>query len=193
MKHIISISLISAAVVFMAGCTSSTATTATDSITNTVANTNIPTLNTNSRNATSYDIAAGADRSFSAGVLLPVTDTSDFTTTASGLQYKDVTPGSTTDTTAAQAGDHVVMDYVGTLPDGTKFDSSLDRGTPFTFTIGVGQVIKGWDEGVAGMTTGQERILIIPANLGYGAAGTGGGAIPPNATLQFEVRLDAIQ
>ena len=86
-------------------------------------------------------------------------------------------------------GDTVSVHYTGTLMDGTKFDSSLDSGQPFSFTLGAGRVIKGWDLGVVGMKIGETRRLIIPSDLGYGAAGAGGGKIPPNATLIFEVEL----
>jgi FKBP-type peptidyl-prolyl cis-trans isomerase len=112
-------------------------------------------------------------------------DTTNLTTTDSGLQYKDVTVGSGAE---AQAGNTVSVHYTGWLTDGTKFDSSLDRGQPFSFSLGSGGVIAGWDEGVAGMKIGGKRILVIPADLGYGASGAG-GVIPPNATLIFEVEL----
>jgi hypothetical protein len=106
-------------------------------------------------------------------------------TTESGLKYEDIVVG---EGESPKAGQQVTVHYTGTLDDGTKFDSSLDRGTPFTFTIGVGQVIKGWDEGVLSMKVGGKRKLVIPPNLGYGARGAG-GVIPPNATLVFDVEL----
>ena len=88
----------------------------------------------------------------------------------------------------AKTGDEVQVHYTGWLTDGTKFDSSVDRGQPFSFTLGVGMVIRGWDEGVVGMKVGGKRKLTIPAHMGYGARGAG-GVIPPNATLVFEVEL----
>ncbi len=94
---------------------------------------------------------------------------------------------------AAKAGDRVSVHYTGTLIDGTKFDSSHDRGQPFSFPLGAGRVIRGWDVGVEGMQIGGIRKLTIPPEEGYGARGTPGGPIPPNATLLFEVELLAIQ
>lgn len=110
-------------------------------------------------------------------------------TTASGLQYEDLLVG---EGAQAQPGDTVSVHYTGWLQDGTKFDSSLDRGQPFTFTLGRGEVIKGWDEGVAGMRAGGKRRLVIPPDLGYGSQGAG-GVIPPGATLIFEVELVEIK
>jgi peptidylprolyl isomerase len=106
-------------------------------------------------------------------------------TTPSGLKFVDEKVG---DGAAPQKGKRVTVHYTGTLTDGSKFDSSRDRGQPFKFVIGVGQVIAGWDEGVMSMKIGGKRKLIIPANLGYGARGAG-GVIPPNAELRFDVEL----
>ncbi len=92
----------------------------------------------------------------------------------------------------AQAGQRVDVHYTGWLTNGQKFDSSLDRGKPFSFQLGAGQVIQGWDRGVAGMKVGGKRKLTIPPELGYGARGAG-GVIPPNATLVFEVELLGVQ
>jgi len=106
-------------------------------------------------------------------------------TLPSGLKFSIDHPG-----TGAQPvhGQTVSVHYTGWLTDGTKFDSSRDRGTPFQFPLGLGRVIRGWDEGVAAMKMGEKRTLVIPPDLGYGARGAG-GVIPPNATLVFQVEL----
>ncbi|HEU4754347.1 MAG TPA: FKBP-type peptidyl-prolyl cis-trans isomerase [Armatimonadota bacterium] len=114
-------------------------------------------------------------------------DPKKFTTTKSGLKYAIITPGKGA---TAKSGQTVTVHYTGWLKsNGQKFDSSKDHGQPFSFGLGGGQVIKGWDEGVAGMKVGEKRQLIIPPALGYGATGTPGGPIPPNATLVFDVEL----
>ena len=105
--------------------------------------------------------------------------------TDSGLQYTDLEVGTGAE---ASSGQTVVVHYRGTLEDGSQFDASYDRGQPFSFPLGAGRVIKGWDEGVQGMKVGGKRKLVIPPDLGYGARGAG-GVIPPNATLIFEVEL----
>jgi FKBP-type peptidyl-prolyl cis-trans isomerase FkpA len=114
-------------------------------------------------------------------------------TTPSGLQYEDVVAG---DGASAAAGQDVRVHYTGWLYQdgaaGRKFDSSKDRGQPFEFSLGAGMVIRGWDEGVAGMQVGGTRRLVIPPELGYGARGAG-GVIPPNATLLFEVELLGVE
>ena len=105
--------------------------------------------------------------------------------TSSGLQYADLVVGSGRE---AHAGETATVHYTGTLVDGTEFDSSKDRNKPFSFRLGAGHVIKGWDEGVEGMKIGGTRKLVIPPELGYGARGAG-STIPPNATLIFQVEL----
>ena len=108
--------------------------------------------------------------------------------TATGLEYEDLTEGTGA---SPQTGQTVTVHYTGWLTNGTKFDSSVDRNTPFRFPIGRGRVIAGWDEGVASMKVGGRRKLTIPSNLGYGPQGAG-GVIPPNATLVFEVELISV-
>lgn len=112
-------------------------------------------------------------------------DSASLTKTSSGLQYQDVTVGNGAE---ASQGQVAVVHYTGWLTDGTKFDSSRDGGQPFSFPIGAGRVIPGWDEGVAGMKVGGRRKLVIPANLGYGDMGAP-PVIPPGATLVFDVEL----
>lgn len=108
----------------------------------------------------------------------------NYNTTPSGLKYLDMVEGSGA---APKSGQTVSVHYTGTLEDGKKFDSSRDRGSPFQFTLGAGQVIKGWDEGIASMKVGGRRQLVIPPELGYGSRGI--GPIPPNSTLIFDVEL----
>lgn len=106
-------------------------------------------------------------------------------TTESGLQYIDLVEGTGA---TPQQGQTVIVHYTGTLENGTKFDSSRDRNQPFSFPLGAGRVIRGWDEGISTMKVGGRRQLIIPPELGYGSRGAG-GVIPPNATLIFDVEL----
>lgn len=108
--------------------------------------------------------------------------------TASGLSYTELVKGTGA---APVSGKTVTVHYTGTLENGKKFDSSVDRGQPFVFRIGAGEVIPGWDEGIISMRVGGKRKLVIPPQLGYGASGAG-GVIPPNATLIFDVELLAV-
>jgi FKBP-type peptidyl-prolyl cis-trans isomerase len=122
---------------------------------------------------------------FSIRAWAPELQPAEQNTTSSGLVIEDLEVGTGAE---AKAGDTVSVHYTGTLTTGEKFDSSLDRGTPFSFTLGSGGVIKGWDEGVAGMKVGGKRKLTIPPELGYGAGGNP-PVIPGNATLIFEIEL----
>ena len=118
----------------------------------------------------------------------PPSPSANAVTTASGLQYDDLQVGTGA---TVKSGDTVSVNYTGWLTNGTKFDSSIDRGKPSDFAIGVGGVIAGWDEGIPGMKVGGTRLLVIPPTLGYGS--TANGSIPANSTLIFEVQLVAIK
>jgi FKBP-type peptidyl-prolyl cis-trans isomerase len=136
-------------------------------------------------------VAQSAPRkSSAANTSAPAKVTGDGVKTPSGLTYWDIRVGNGE---VAKEGSHVRVHYTGWLTNGKKFDSSVDAGKPFDFTIGNGEVIKGWEEGVAGMRVGGKRQLRIPPDLGYGAEGTPGGPIPPNATLIFDVQLLGLQ
>ena len=132
---------------------------------------------------------AAAKKATAPNTSAPTKVTGDGVKTASGLQYWDIKVGTGT---AAKEGSHVRVHYTGWLTTGKKFDSSVDAGKPFDFTIGNGDVIKGWEEGVAGMKVGGKRQLRIPPQLGYGANGYP-GVIPANATLIFDVELLGVQ
>src|SRR5450432_2735381 len=116
--------------------------------------------------------------------------TGDGVKTESGLQYWDIVVGTGA---VAKEGDRVRVHYTGWLTTGKKFDSSLDFGRPFTFPLGNGEVIRGWDEGIEGMKVGGKRQLRIPPELGYGEAGTPDGTIPSNATLIFDIQVLSVQ
>src|SRR5580658_5788079 len=133
---------------------------------------------------------SAAGKSTAPNTNAPTKVTGDGVKTASGLVYWDIRVGNGD---VAKEGSHVRVHYTGWLTTGKKFDSSVDAGKPFDFTIGNGEVIKGWEEGVAGMKVGGKRQLRIPPALGYGAEGTPGGPIPPNATLIFDIRLLGVQ
>lgn len=120
----------------------------------------------------------------------PAGNAGDQVTLPSGLKYTDNKVG---DGALAENGKTVSVHYTGWLMDGTKFDSSLDRGEPFPFQLGSGMVIKGWEEGIKGMRVGGKRTLVIPPDLGYGSRGTPGGPIPPDATLKFDVELMGVK
>ena len=145
-----------------------------------------PTLNPTVAPQTSTPTPAIIDQQ--EPVASPEAAMANIITTADGLQIQDLTVGTGAE---AKSGDTITVNYLGTLTNGTKFDSSYDRHQPFTTQIGVGQVIKGWDEGMVGMKVGGKRKLIIPASLGYGSQDM--GSIPPNSTLIFEVELLSVK
>jgi peptidylprolyl isomerase len=147
-------------------------------------NTNASETNT-SQTQQEVTIESTKEETMEKDLYVPAEDTTGFVETDSGLKYKNYSEGEGPEATS---GDLVSVHYTGTLADGTKFDSSVDRGQPFQFNLGAGMVIKGWDEGVAGMKIGGTRVLVIPAELGYGDRGAG-GAIPPGAELHFQVEL----
>jgi FKBP-type peptidyl-prolyl cis-trans isomerase len=134
-------------------------------------------------------LLAQSKKSSAADTSAPTKTTGKPTKTADGLEYWDIKVGSGA---TATAGHSVKVHYTGWLTDGKKFDSSVDRGQPFTFNLGAGQVIKGWDEGVAGMKVGGKRQLRIPSDLAYGPGGRP-PVIPPSATLIFDVELLGVQ
>lgn len=130
-------------------------------------------------------LAIGLPQSANCDNAWPIAANQKVIKTPSGLQFFDIEAGKGP---SPSAGSRVIVHYTGWLLNKKKFDSSLDRGQPFDFVLGAGQVIKGWDEGVASMRVGGKRRLVIPANLAYGARGAG-DAVPPNSTLVFDVQL----
>lgn len=135
-------------------------------------------------------LAQSAPRKSATNINSPTKVTGEGVKTPSQLIYWDIRVGNGE---TAKEGSRVRVHYTGWLTNGKKFDSSVDAGQPFTFTIGNGEVIKGWEEGVSGMRVGGKRQLRIPPDLGYGAEGTPGGPIPPNATLIFDIQLLGVQ
>src|SRR5882757_480455 len=140
--------------------------------------------------AASVAAQSAAKKPAASNTASPTKVTGEGVKTPSGLIYWDIRVGNGE---FAKEGKHVRVHYTGWLTTGKKFDSSVDAGKPFDFTIGNGEVIKGWEEGVAGMRVGGKRQLRIPPALGYGAEGTPGGPIPPNANLIFDVQLLQVQ
>ncbi len=145
----------------------------------------VATMQTAPQGSQANTIQTIAQAETQASPMTPNESAPQLVTTPSGLKYQDLVVGTGA---IPQSGQSVVVHYTGRLTDGTKFDSSLDRNQPFSFRLGAGQVIKGWDEGLSTMRVGGKRQLTIPPDLGYGARGAG-GVIPPNATLVFDVEL----
>ncbi|MBV9574804.1 MAG: FKBP-type peptidyl-prolyl cis-trans isomerase [Acidobacteriales bacterium] len=137
-----------------------------------------------------FAFAQSATKPAGSNTSAPTKVTGAATKTPDALEYWDIKVGTGP---VAESGRTVKVHYTGWLTSGKKFDSSIDRGEPFQFRLGAGEVIKGWDEGVAGMKVGGKRQLRIPSELGYGSSGTGGGLIPGHATLIFDVELLGVQ
>jgi peptidylprolyl isomerase len=151
-------------------------------------------IQSNQSNSTAVSLSqalaqATPSSSTNAADLMTAEEDQNIITTPSGLKYIEVVEGTGP---TPEAGQTITVHYTGTLEDGRKFDSSRDRNQPFSFRVGKGQVIKGWDEGLSTMKVGGQRRLIIPPELGYGARGAG-GVIPPNATLIFDVELLGVE
>jgi FKBP-type peptidyl-prolyl cis-trans isomerase FkpA len=168
-----------ACVIALAGCNQSSTQTSTTGTTTTTTTQVTPPGGT----------SAGSTAAAGGGAQAGTAPAAQEVTMPSGLKYQDIKVG---DGAVAEQGMLATVDYTGWLTDGTKFDSSKDRGQTFDFKLGAGQVIRGWDEGVKGMRVGGVRKLTIPPELGYGAQGAG-GVIPPNATLVFEVELHGVK
>lgn len=175
-RFLLSLSLLS-----LVGCTNPPAPSSTETTTAVTVDTSAPPPSANSPTPAASG-TPGASATPKPAAEKPVGPP---VTTKSGLKYQVFKKGTGA---VAKAGQMVSVHYTGWLVDGTKFDSSVDRGQPFDFGLGQGQVIPGWDEGVAGMKIGEKRKLTIPAKLGYGDRGAG-GVIPPGATLVFDVEL----
>lgn len=146
--------------------------------------------NSSAGQTTTPAVVATADSQTTTPTPTTATDNKNVVTTPSGLKYVDLKVGTGA---TPKAGQTISVHYTGTLENGTKFDSSRDRNEPIEFQLGAGQVIPGWDEGLSTMKVGGRRQLIIPPQLGYGAQGAGGGVIPPNATLIFDVELVGVK
>ncbi|MGB3532681.1 MAG: FKBP-type peptidyl-prolyl cis-trans isomerase [Microcoleaceae cyanobacterium] len=178
----LSVIVVSAVVLIVAQITSVSPQAKADNLTTPVQQEQVETPKTSSNPLLSQGIAPQQQLTVAENM---TSSDENIVTTESGLKYVVLEEG---DGASPQRGQKVVVHYTGTLENGTKFDSSRDRNRPFEFSIGVGQVIKGWDEGVSSMKVGERRQLIIPPDLGYGSRGAG-NVIPPNATLIFDVEL----